>query len=621
MATRSAAEILFRIKQEAGNLSQLLLKPGLRASVDVPRLDLPDANWAARRVKGTPYAAEVEQLAGEILAHRFPLLGLVVETGPVIDWRRDYIHGRTSGLDYFRFVKYLDFDKVGDHKIVWELNRHQHLVLLAQAAEITGSQKYLDEIIAQLDSWLIQNPHERGINWASALEVAFRALSWVWIFHIVGKRFTLEFRRRLLTGIYRHGCFLENNLSVYFSPNTHLLCEAVTLHAIGVLFPQFPKSAKWRSMGKSYTRMQMDFQVRPDGSHFEQSSYYQVYATDMFLFHLLLDSDAPLAFKDRLGKMADYVDALLGPERLMPFFGDDDGGRFFHPYGEKAAFGRSTLATAALLLDRDYGFEEADLYQQGLWWLSSRLLRSVSRPRQTRGSDSQFPDAGVSIGIRDEASVLFKWGGFGYGGAGHSHADVLSLTARLAGEELLVDPGTYTYMASAADRDWFRSVAAHNTVRVDGINQGVTQNPFRWSAKPQVVSVDAWTAVANYGGGISHRRNVNLSRAGLIVITDEIEAPGGKGDGEHFIEQFWHTGVQVRMISPSCFALGKRARLHLQPGTSRDWEVGGEFGWRSPGYGVKEASPVVRASMRGPLPVKMVAVIDLDGKFEDWPVT
>ena len=35
-----------------------------------------------------------------------------------------------------------------------------------------------------------------------------------------------------------------------------------------------------------------------------------------------LDQDAPLAYKDRLGKMADYIDALLGPERAIPMFGD-----------------------------------------------------------------------------------------------------------------------------------------------------------------------------------------------------------------------------------------------------------------------------------------------------------
>jgi hypothetical protein len=618
MKKRSATEIIFRLKQELGNVSTFLLKPGLPASTDVPRLDLPDAVWAARKVKGTPYAAEIEALADGILGHRVPLLGFgVLDLGPDIDWRRDYIHGKTSAPDYFRFVKYLDFNAVGDHKIIWELNRHQHLVVLAQATEITGNVKYHEELVRQLESWFEQNPYGRGINWASALEVAFRALSWIWIFHIAGKRFSAEFRRRFLIGIHQHGCFLENNLSVYFSPNTHLLGEALTLHAIGALFPQFPKSARWKAIGGDWTRKQMDFQVRPDGSHFEQSSYYQVYATDMFLFHLLLDPDVPLAYKDRLGKMADYVDALLGPQREIPLFGDDDGGRFFSPYGCKTAYGRATLATASVLLERDYGYEEADLFEQGVWWLSPRLLRTLSRERQqSRGRDLQFPDAGVSTGIRNEASIVFKWGGFGYGGAGHSHADVLSLTVRLSDEELLLDPGTYTYMASAQDRDWFRSVSAHNTVRIDGRNQADPETPFRWGNKPQVTSVDPWTAVVTYGG-ISHRRQVNLSRAGLIVVIDEISGSGL--GGESFVEQFWHTGVDVSMLSPACFALGRRARLHLQPGTSRDWEVGGEFGWRSRGYGVREASAVVRASKRGPLPMKLVAVIDLEGKYSDWP--
>jgi hypothetical protein len=30
------------------------------------------------------------------------------------------------------------------------------------------------------------NPFLRGINWASALEVAFRALSWAWIWTLAG---------------------------------------------------------------------------------------------------------------------------------------------------------------------------------------------------------------------------------------------------------------------------------------------------------------------------------------------------------------------------------------------------------------------------------------------------
>ena len=37
----------------------------------------------------------------------------------------------------------------------------------------------------------------------------------------------------------------------------------------------------------------MERQVRDDGTHFEQSSYYHVYALDMFMFHHILAETTP----------------------------------------------------------------------------------------------------------------------------------------------------------------------------------------------------------------------------------------------------------------------------------------------------------------------------------------
>ena len=53
---------------------------------------------------------------------------------------------------------------------------------------------------------------------------------------------------------------------MYFSPNTHLLGEAVALHALGILLPGFPRAREWEQAGSRIVREQMDFQVRPDGS-------------------------------------------------------------------------------------------------------------------------------------------------------------------------------------------------------------------------------------------------------------------------------------------------------------------------------------------------------------------
>ena len=83
-------------------------------------------------------------IAAKILQHRFPMLGLELETGRNIEWRRDYLHNITTEPKYFRLIPYLDFSRAGDHKIIWELNRHQHLVVLAQAFQQTGRAEFLE---------------------------------------------------------------------------------------------------------------------------------------------------------------------------------------------------------------------------------------------------------------------------------------------------------------------------------------------------------------------------------------------------------------------------------------------------------------------------------------------
>jgi len=76
--------------------------------------------------------------------------------------------------------------------------------------------------------------------------------------------------------LYRHVLYLRHNLSLYFSPNTYLLGEAVALHTLGALFPGFPHAVELAETGRQLTWGQMETQVREDGSHFEQSSYYHV---------------------------------------------------------------------------------------------------------------------------------------------------------------------------------------------------------------------------------------------------------------------------------------------------------------------------------------------------------
>lgn len=589
---RSPAEFAFRARQEAANLMLLASPPVFRGQVP-PRLALPDPAPVVETLQQSEFAAFALATAAQLLEHRFPLFGTTIETGSEIRWRRDYVHGKESSIAYFRRIPYLNFSEIGSHKFVWELNRHQHLVLLAQAFLFSRNREFIEEIFRQIESWLDQNPFPCGINWTSALEVAFRSLSWIWIFHWIAPEMPDAFRSRFLTCLYRHGRYLAENLSIYFSPNTHLLGEAVALHALGALFEAFPESAAWQRRGAEIVEAQLKFQVQPDGAHFEQSTYYHVYALDLFLLHYLL-SGRPAAMEPVLVRMAEYLHWLLGPSGRISFFGDDDGGRVFHPYGERSEFGRATLATCGVLFGHPewIGRETAE---QLAWWLGAEALRSNSGTYSPVSGSRLFPDSGSAFLQSGNLWVQADAGPFGFGSAGHSHSDTLSLVAWLNGEQVLIDPGTYSYIANPEERAWFRGSGAHNTVRMDKRDQARQVGPFRWASKPEV-SVERWTAdscrtrldaICRYNG-FTHRRRI-LLEAGRLLVADDIEGP----PGEHICEQIWHLGpaackTKLGFSAPSAVSKSKF----------------------SPVYGTQCPGTVITALVSGLLPVRLAMLLE-----------
>lgn len=528
-------------------------------------------------------------MASQICAHRFPLFGGVVDTGPAIAWNRDHGHGIEYPPVWFRRIPYLEFARVGDHKIIWELNRHQHLVLLAQAWRLTGQVQYLNEVGSQLDSWMSANPYGRGMQWTSALEVAFRALSWIWTWHLAAEALAEPLRLRWAQAMFQHGVYLRTNLSVYFSPNTHLLGEAVALHALGRLFPSFPGAEDWRATGGRIVTEEMDRQVRNDGSHFEQSSYYHVYAVDFFLFFALLE-DTPPAYRRRLRQMAEYLWALLGPAGRIPFLGDDDGGRLFHPYGERACFGRATLAACSRFLQPqdEWPCLPDDLTDMAVWWLGEPVLTAaadgVTDWRPPAGARC-FPDAGVVSLLRGSRQLLIDTRGFGAMGAGHSHASALSLVCRDGAQEILIDPGTYTYIADPVARDQFRGTRAHNTVYLNGRDQATPAGPFRWSGKP-VTELhgwgEHWVEASCVQHGVRHHRRLEWV-GNVITVRDQADGEG---------EAAWHTALPVVELSPGRFRLGDSAILEMPGGRV-------EATWYSPVHGSREPASAVRAPLVG----------------------
>ena len=522
--------------------------------------------------------------AEKICQHRFNLLGYEdLDYGPEIDWHLDRVHGKRAPRDLWFKVKYLDFASVGDAKVTWELNRHQHLVTLAKAYRLSDDSRFASELLAQWQHWRKENPYPMGINWASSLEVAFRSLSWIWVYFLLQgtPAVTPEFRQQWLRAMALNGRHIERYLSTYFSPNTHLLGEAVALFFIGTLCPELRSSSRWKKKGWEIVLRESQRQVRPDGFYFEQSTYYHVYALD-FLLHAgilaaLNDMPFPPDYQHRLEQMLDAI-VLLCRAGTPPRWGDDDGGRVFDAQRNRAEHLSDPLATGAVLFGRgDFKFLAGGLREETLWLFGEKGASEFDRleAKQPAMSSAALPETGMYVMSCADGKLqaVIDAGPQGALAAGHGHADALSLTLHAAGRELLGDPGTFAYVGSDGQRDHFRGTAAHNTLQLGGRDQSIPKGPFAWDrltntkAETWVVGQTFDLFVGSHDGYAQtenpaiHQRWVFFRKPKFWLVRDLV-----LGTGKHRIDVRWHLDPNlppVAMAGNKFISSGHEAGISL----------------------------------------------------------
>jgi len=571
--------------------------------------------------------------ADEICQHRFRLLGYVdLDYGPEIDWHLDAVHGKRSPRKPWHKINFFDFAQIGDHKVTWELNRHQHLVTLAKAWLFTHDSRYPNELISQWYAWQKANPYPIGINWASTLEVAFRSLSWIWVDQLLPQcpELSSQFKSDLLQGLALNGRYIERYLSTYFSPNTHLLGEAAALFFIGVLYPQLSSAAGWKKKGLEILLQEAKRQVCRDGLYFEQSLYYHVYALDMFLQFRLLASrnelEIPAHVDDVLKKMLTVLKALSRSGPSLGF-GDDDGGRLFNPRRNRARHLTDPLAVGATLFKDEELRAAATLTEESIWLFGEQavsFLSGASLPQPPRSQS--FPDSGIYISAGPENSsqqIVIDAGPLGAMRAGHGHADALSVRYSANGRPCLVDSGTFCYISPGDERNSYRGTAAHNTLRVDGLDQAVANGPFAWKDLP-TVRTESWIAgeTFTYFSGshsgylrlsdpVLHRRFVFNLFKNFWMVRDVAE-----GNATHVLETFWHfdPGLVTHQVDAS-FVVANASnedmsrKIAFVPVSDSEWDCRTTSTQISPVYGVAEPAEVLRCKAETRLPAEHAMVV------------
>ena len=622
-------ELETRVRQEISKRVEVALcgigiqpgRNGIRSSTELQgnfffsKNDLPQ-RISLLRQHLPAQATKIIDDANDVCRHRFRLLGYSdLDYGADIDWHLDAVHNRRAPLIPWYKIDFLNFDAVGDHKVTWELNRHQHLVTLAKALVLTGEKRYADEIFSQWHSWQRANPYPLGPNWASSLEVAFRSLSWIWVDHLLAgyPETPSEFKDELLHSLALHGRYIEKYLSTYFSPNTHLLGEAVVLFFLGTLYPQIPSASRWKKDGWEIVKQESVRQVRPDGVYFEQTLYYHVYAFDFLLYARELASrngmEIPTDFDAVLQRMLSFVEVVsqCGPP---DGFGDDDGGRLFDSARNRSEHMTDPLALGVAVFGETQSPAAVPLTEEAIWLFGDRAVATVAKSTSSPMRTQAFPDGGVYVFADDRLipqQLTLDAGPQGTGHCGHGHADALSVRFSSAGRRWLVDAGTCCYISPGDERNIFRGTRAHNTLAVDGVDQAIPDGPFSWSNIPEArvdinVSTPTFALIAASHSGyerfakpVRHRRFIFHPKGSFWLIRDV-----ASGRGRHLLETSWHfaADVDVRERNGLFVANARENAEHLAllPVQDPQWKNELSSEYVSPAYGEKISAQVLRCS-------------------------
>lgn len=551
------------------------------------------------------------------------------DVGVPTAWNRDPETGVVAPPLYRGDIAISDRELVGDIKHVWELNRHLHLVTLAQAWALSGDARWLQALARNLRSWFEACPPLTGPNWTSPMELGIRLINWSLVWQLAGGERSALFEgddgRRLhadwLDSIHAHCRTIARHLSRHSSANNHLIGELAGLYAGAVTWPCWKESKDWQALARRELEQEAQAQFSRDGVNREQAFGYHMFSSEFLFVAGLLGQASGQPFSRSywavLQRALRFLRSVRDVDGGLPMVGDADDGCVFRLHAGSGPGHAGPDRAAQLLALGDTVFGGQPDHHPGVRWLLHALpgSRPECDPHEIDTGWS-FPDGGYLLfgnhfGEENEIKGLLDCGPLGYLGiAAHGHADALSLTLTVAGEACLVDPGTYSYWQDQKWRDYFRGTSAHNTLRIDGLDQSVPGGRFMWLRKARA-SIERMPASAHefdFRGShdgyarlpdpVLHLRSVRFDGASnTLTVRDEVAAKKA-----HKVETFWHfaPGLDVRLTSQGLAVRGKRFVLQMQAsGDDLHLELvrGAEnppLGWHSAAYESKEPCEVLR---------------------------
>ncbi len=622
-------EVTYRVKQ---SVRTRLTRFGIGvARTTEPRI-VPGGSWLTTlptSLDPTPYRDAAES----ILAGRFNVFAMRGrELGFPPEWNRDPKTGVRAPLTFGKSLNYRNESLVGDIKYLWEPSRHLELVTLAQAWHLTGDLRYAHGCRTLLMSWFDQCPYPLGPHWTSSLEHGVRLLNWSFAWRLLGEHDSplfegeegAHFKRRWLTSVYQHCHFISGHFSRFSSANNHILGELAGLYVACTTWPYWRECEEWRTAARREFESEALLQNFADGVNREQATWYHHEVADMMLLVGLFNQFDSVKigreYWKRIEAMLDFVAGLMNFAGSVPMIGDSDDAVMVRlcPAPDFNVY-RSLLATGAILFGRaDFKSKAQSLDDKSVWLLGDgaragfdALQPATSPPSLQRRAfrDGGYFLLGDRFGAGDEVHIVADIAPLGYLAiAAHGHADSLSFVMSCGGTELLIDPGTFAYHTQKKWRDYFRGTSAHNTVRIDGLDQSVPGGNFLWTrhANSTLLGFDSDAEMDDLSGEHDgyqrltdpvqvRRRWKYLKGERRLSVTDSLSCKAA-----HRVEIFWHFAPQCEISmeagNASVRAGATHAVLSWPQSLAAELVRGREeppLGWESRHFDTKTQSPCI----------------------------
>lgn len=368
-----------------------------------------------------------------------------------------------------------------DIKKIWEPARFTWALELARGYALTNNEEYAAYFWSKVAEFLNTNPVNCGPNWASAQEVALRAINWILALGAFenSSESTSDRLNGITQSLWQHGCRILPTLDYARSQNNnHILSEALGLVIIGdYLNTITPKAVDWIKAGELEFEHALLKQIDEDGTYSQHSSNYHRMMLQLSLIycnHLAKTGRASAdAVKQRLAAASRWMIAQLDEySGKIPNLGHNDGSLVL-PFGATEYRDYRPTAQAASL-----AFLGNPCLPSGKWdelatWLGLDLQKTEPQKIDSPAVHKiQFGRIwGTLRGVEFHGRP--------------AHADQLHVDLWWDGVNIARDAGTYSYNDPAPWQNALDSTRVHNTITIDELDQMTRVSRFLWLDQAQ----------------------------------------------------------------------------------------------------------------------------------------